>query len=410
MAARSHDIADGDAVLQQDEEPGDDVLHQGLRAEADGEAGDTHAGEHRRDVEADLGEDHQRRDHADDDAERVACKRQQRAGALAALHQLAPLVDLSEVAVDEGRYHLQHDDGDDGDGDDGSECGDHGPARIAREPGEDVGVPCFEDEAEAQQQDHRLRRPARDRQVAVDPRLQPRIALVQLGADAEAPLEGAPGAGDAEARGPGDDDRRGAPLDQEEEARRPLRSRQQPAGDDVEDRRDVPEIGELAEKSKDPEVRPRAAGPPGLVQPARERRAVLQDESDEEPDQEDAEQPHQRGIAALRQAQQQRRLAEDVAIGPDVHQAPPPDRAVGGVLVRERGEAELRRVGRENQGARRLDDAHDQVGVDDRERDHPHRIRRRNDGEDAVGHAGRDQVRRRPEQGVVEQQQRPEPG
>ena len=126
---------------------------------------------------------------------------------------------------------------------------------------------------------------------------------MQLGPDAEAPLESAPDSGEAEARGPGDADRGRAPLDQEEKAIQPFRRRQQAARDDVEDRRDVPKIRELAEERENPEMRAGAAGPPGLVQPARERDAVLQDEGDEEPDQEEAEQADQRIVAALGQAE-----------------------------------------------------------------------------------------------------------
>ena len=195
-------------------------------------------------------------------------------------------------------------------GDDRGKRGDHGGAGLAREPGEDVGVPRLEDQAEAEQQDHRLRRAARDRQVAVDPRLQPRIALAKLGADAEPALQGAADAGEAEARGPGDDEGRRTPLDQEEEAVQPVGRGEQPAGDDVEDGRDVPEVRKLAEEREDPEMRPPAVRAPGLVQPARERRAVLQDEGDEQPDQEDAEQADQRRVAALRQAEEEPRLAE----------------------------------------------------------------------------------------------------
>ena len=55
MAAADIDaVADRESVLEQDEEAGDDVLDQRLRAKADGDAGDAGAGQQRRDVEADL--------------------------------------------------------------------------------------------------------------------------------------------------------------------------------------------------------------------------------------------------------------------------------------------------------------------------------------------------------------------
>ncbi len=51
-----HDVADRDGILEQQEDAGDDVAHQRLRTEADGDADDTGTGDQRRDVHADLGE------------------------------------------------------------------------------------------------------------------------------------------------------------------------------------------------------------------------------------------------------------------------------------------------------------------------------------------------------------------
>ena len=93
-------------------------------------------------------------------------------------------------------------------------------------------------------------------------------------------------------------------------------------------------------------------------------------------------------MAAFGQAEQQCRVAEDVAVGTDVHEPPPPDRAIGRVHVGNRHEPELRRVGRQHQGPRGLDHARNQVGADDRERDHAQRVRRLDDGEHAVARAG----------------------
>ena len=61
------EVSDADLILEDHEEAADDVAHQGLRAEADGQPGDAGAGQHRRDVDPKLLQDHQGRD-ADDRA------------------------------------------------------------------------------------------------------------------------------------------------------------------------------------------------------------------------------------------------------------------------------------------------------------------------------------------------------
>ena len=59
QAGHRHRVADLHGVLQQQEDAGDQVLHQFLRTEADGHADDAGAGQQRRDVDADLAEDGQ---------------------------------------------------------------------------------------------------------------------------------------------------------------------------------------------------------------------------------------------------------------------------------------------------------------------------------------------------------------
>ena len=55
------DVADAHLILEDQEEAGDHVLDERLRAEADGEADDAGAGEHRRDVHVQRAEHHQQR-------------------------------------------------------------------------------------------------------------------------------------------------------------------------------------------------------------------------------------------------------------------------------------------------------------------------------------------------------------
>ena len=61
-AANPHRVADLVLVLHEDEEAVDDVVDQGLRAEADGEPGDAGAGQQRRHVDAQHGQDLQQRE------------------------------------------------------------------------------------------------------------------------------------------------------------------------------------------------------------------------------------------------------------------------------------------------------------------------------------------------------------
>ena len=51
------DVADAVLVLDEHEDAGDEVLHEALRAEADGDADDAGAGDERAEVDAELAED-----------------------------------------------------------------------------------------------------------------------------------------------------------------------------------------------------------------------------------------------------------------------------------------------------------------------------------------------------------------
>ena len=62
-------IADAHLVLGDQEQPRDDVLDQRLRAEADRQADDAGAGQHRRDVDIELPQHHQDRGGPDQDRE-----------------------------------------------------------------------------------------------------------------------------------------------------------------------------------------------------------------------------------------------------------------------------------------------------------------------------------------------------
>ena len=59
------DVADMDRILEQDEYAGDEVLDQGLGAEADRKTGDAGTGQQRADIDPELGERHHRRHQGD---------------------------------------------------------------------------------------------------------------------------------------------------------------------------------------------------------------------------------------------------------------------------------------------------------------------------------------------------------
>ncbi|MNO99183.1 hypothetical protein D3C76_909490 [compost metagenome] len=71
-----HPVADGDGVFDEDEQPGDHVLHQLLGAEADCQANHPGTGQQRSHVDAQVGHGGDGADHHQDDFDRVAQHRQ----------------------------------------------------------------------------------------------------------------------------------------------------------------------------------------------------------------------------------------------------------------------------------------------------------------------------------------------
>ena len=108
------DVADADLVLENQEEPADQVPHQRLRAEAERDADDAGAGQRGRDVDAELVQDHQRGDQQDDDRGDVGEHAAEGPGALRALERVEPGAEIDVVleALDADR-----DDADRGEGD-----------------------------------------------------------------------------------------------------------------------------------------------------------------------------------------------------------------------------------------------------------------------------------------------------
>ena len=119
VAAALDVLADPEGVVEHVEDAREDVLDQGLRAEADGDAEDAGAGDQRHDLHAETRQDGQHRDHRDEHGERVAEDRQQRAqppvagefvGAAAVAGELQPVFDVGLGQLPHEIGDEQHDD------------------------------------------------------------------------------------------------------------------------------------------------------------------------------------------------------------------------------------------------------------------------------------------------------------
>ena len=100
-------LADAERIVEQEEHARDDVLDQGLRAEADRDADHAGAGDQRPDLDAERGERHQHRHHRQHREQHVAGDRQQRAHPRPAVHAPPACVrrgalGVSQLAVDPG--------------------------------------------------------------------------------------------------------------------------------------------------------------------------------------------------------------------------------------------------------------------------------------------------------------------
>ena len=109
MSRKRHIFADRHLVLHDDEQAGNDVLHQRLRPEADGEAGNADAGQQRRNVDAELGGGRQAAHRQQQYGARAAQERQQRPRPSAAFDRVAVLVPGVQIALDgEAKRLPQH--------------------------------------------------------------------------------------------------------------------------------------------------------------------------------------------------------------------------------------------------------------------------------------------------------------
>src|SRR5690606_3217481 len=182
-----HDVPDREMVFDQDEDACDDVLHQRLRTEADGQADDPRAGEKWPDVDAYLGEDDQGGDQSEKYERDPLQQGQEGFRTSRAFDDVAVLVSLAEIAVDRGTDDLPNEQRDEHDRQNLGDAADEVLARLGGGPAEGVDPPSGEDaqerdEIDARQQDH-----LQGGEVSVGMFLETGEPLVQLRADGETP-------------------------------------------------------------------------------------------------------------------------------------------------------------------------------------------------------------------------------
>ncbi len=289
LAADIDHVADIDGAFEHEERAGDDVLDQRLRAEADRQADHAGACQQRRDVDADLGQDDQDRHRGDDDEEGIPDQRQQRADACRAQDGMPRIILPVEVRIDDAAQDLprhqrqhQHDD-------DIRNPAQHLAPDLPEQQAAHVDAPGGEDQQDGGDP-HRIGDDApQDRDIAIGPRGDDRIARNQRGIDAgeaiEQPRQPFLADRDRSDHQGGDDGR----AQQIEESAGDVESPDQIDADDIDDHRHVPDLGQPRANDAGHDA-PSALDRPA-ADPVRHRLAVLQHEDHEHGGHDEAKEP-----------------------------------------------------------------------------------------------------------------------
>src|SRR6185312_759101 len=336
-AADIDDVADRERVFKQDEEAGDDVLDQGLRAEADRDAGNARARKQRRDVDAELGKHDQADQDEKNDEYRSAQQRQQRARPGAARQRLAVAAEAVEVALHRRAEELPNEERHQQNGGDRQHAaGDLSPD-LGTEPGEGIEAPGLQQRQRSEDIDHHRCRDGQQRHVAVGALLKGREATLQIIADGEAALTHPPYTTDDDAGR--DDDHEAEQRGAEHEGESGLDAQHistEGAGD-IEYSEHVPRVGQaMAQHAPAMPFHDLAAAAVLPAQNLAHGRAVLQHEDYRE----DAENQHrpaqQQGINCARDAHPPGTGGKRQAINRPIGEASDPDVEVVARLVAER--------------------------------------------------------------------------
>src|SRR4051812_35642846 len=351
-------VADLDGVLQQQEQPGDEVLHQLLRAEADGDADDAGARQQRRDVDADLAE----RREADDGGDHAQQGRAQHrlkgpqprgAGIVPIARQRIDLAVQQRVAGFPDRRRDEY-----GKSDRHHRRDQPAADLAAIEPDDGVDAPDFEHGHQADEGDHAGYDLAQQRQVAVGADLEARKALEDLRLDAEAAVDQAQRQHDGNTRDQRHRDGADEILQQQRIA---VANVQRPHGPPRQVGRDgkivPPARDAVAQPRRDPlPVGRRADGFGDLA-------AALQDDDDDEEMHDQHHHAQERGIAAAMQAEQQRHIGKGDAGDADTDDTARPDLDIGGGFGLDRKQAERSRQHTDHTE----EPPRERIGVDDGE-------------------------------------------
>ncbi len=351
-------VADLDGVLEQQKQAGDEVLHQLLRAEADGNADDAGAGQQGCDVDADFAQRGQT-DHGHDQAQqrrpqhRLKGAQPRRARVMAVARQRIHLAVHQRVGDFPDRRRRK--------------CGDadrhhrrQQPAAdlAAIEPDDGVDTPNLQQGHEADEGNDGSDDPAQQRQIAVGAALQSGEALQDLRADAEAAIDQAQ---HHDAGQPGNQyDRDGADeiLQQQRVAVVDIERPHRPQREVECDRQIMPQPGETIARTGSGTL---AAG--RRTNGMSNGPAALQDDDDDKEMHDQHHQAQQRRVAGAMQAEQQRHVRKSDARHGDGDDAPRPD------LDIDRGlGADTEQTERPRQGPHHADQpARQRVGIHHRE-------------------------------------------
>ena len=189
LAADIDHIADVDGAFEHEKCAGDNVLDQRLSAEADRQADDAGAGQQRRDIHAQLGQNDQDRHRGDDDQQGVPDQRQQGADPRRAQDGVPRVILPVEMRIDDAAQDLprhqrqhQHDD-------DIRDPAQHLAPDLPEQQAGDIDTPGGEDQQDGGDP-HRIGDDApQNRDVAIGPRGHDRIAGDQRGVDAGEAVE-----------------------------------------------------------------------------------------------------------------------------------------------------------------------------------------------------------------------------
>ena len=371
------------AFSSKQEDPGDDVLHQLLRAEADGDADDAGAGQQRADVDADLAERRQADDRQDGGEQRRAEDRRQRAQpGRARVARLAR--QTIETALQRVVDPFPHRCGDrHGDADGEQRRRQAAADRIAAKQPQGVETPGLEQSRQRRAADDGANDCAQRRSIAPRPPLQ-RDALGRQGAGSRQRAIEQAERGDL--RQTADDQHRRGDDDQLQrtgeavvQAQRP----DQPRRDDDEDGEIVPDVGEPVAQRGEP-----AAGAFPDAQPLGDRGAPLHD------DRHGAQRDRQgvdldQAVAQPRVgAEQLRGFRQGAAEHGEEGEAPRPGHDVRRGRIVDVHQAQTAFARRDDRSSRPNDRAVQRVSLDQFESDQPRRLavdQRRGDDQRADG-------------------------